>query len=143
MKMFEKLHVGRANKYATDDELARAQKVYNRYADYEREKGYDKFRSFAKFLLEDVDYYQLDSFLWDKGELVKTYDGKIGVTTGWAVVGFSQPHYAVKVDTADGVKTYSADALSEADVPPAVLEYVKSTLQGKVHDKVDEAFKEG
>ena len=119
--------------------------VYNRYAEYWNECGADKkiMRSLTQFLLEDTDYERLDSFLWDKGQLVNTPGGKIGVTTGWCWGnGLRSSHYFVKVDTADGVKFYTADTLSKADVPPAVLEYVKSTLQGKVHDKVDEAFKE-
>ena len=141
MKMFEVLHVGTYNKYATDEELKRAQEVYDRYVGHEREGGHgDKVRSFAKFLLEDVDYDRLDSFLWDKGQLVKTLDGKLGMTIGWTRVGFSKPHFAVSVKTANGNVSYTADAITKADVPPEVLEYVKSTLQDKVHDKVDEAF---
>lgn len=142
MKMFEKLHVGMSYKYATDEELKRAQEVYDRYVGHEREAGRgDKVRSFAKFLLEDVGYDRLDSFLWEKGQLVKTSDGKLGMTTGWTRIGFSAPTFAVSVKTASGDVSYPADALAKADVPPEVLEYVKSTLQDKVHDKVDEAFK--
>ena len=141
MRMFEKLHVGTYYKYVTDDELKRAQEVYDRYVEHERGEGRsDKIRSFAAFLLEDVDYDQLDSFLWEKGQLVKTSDGKLGMTTGWTRIGFSKSHFAVSVKTADGNVSYLADALTKADVPPDVLEYVKSTLQDKVHDKVDEAF---
>lgn len=141
--MFEKLKIN--GKYADKDDMNRAQVVYNRYVEYWNECGADKkcMRSLAQFLIEDVDYERLDSFLWDKGQLVNTPDGKLGMTAGWDWDNWSCPsHYAVKVDTADGTKRYTADRLSKADVPPAVLEYVKSTLQGKVHDKVDEAFKE-
>lgn len=141
MRMFEKLHVGTAYRYATDDELKRAQEVYDRYVEHERGEGHgDKVRSFAEFLLEDVEHDHLESFLWDKGQLVKTQDGKLGMTTGWTRIGFSRSHFAVSVKTASGNVSYLADALTEADVPPEVLEYVKSTLQDKVHDKVDEAF---
>lgn len=141
MRMFEKLHVGTVYKYVTDDELKRAQEVYDRYAEHERGAGRGhKIRSLAAFLLEDVERDQLDSFIWDKGQLVKTSDGKLGVTTGWTRVGFGTSHFAVSVKTANGNVSYLADALTKADVPPEVLEYVKSTLQDKVHDKVDEAF---
>lgn len=144
MRMFEKLKIN--GKYADKDDMNRAQVVYDRFAAYWRKTGASAcdMRSLAQFLLEDVDCERLDSFMWDKGQLVNTSDGKLGVTAGWgwAATGLSSSHFAVKVDTADGVKLYTADALSKADVPPAVLEYVKSTLQGKVHDKVDEAFKE-
>ena len=141
MKMFERLKVGTAYKYATDEELNRAQEVYDRYVEHERKGGHgDKVRSFVRFLLEDDDYDHLESFLWEKGQLVKTSDGKLGMTTGWTRSGFSMPHFAVSVKTANGDVSYLADALTKADVPPEVLEYVKSTLQDKVHDKVDEAF---
>lgn len=142
MRMFEKLHVGTYHKYVTEDEMKRAQEVYDRYVRYWDEGRCDRsrMRSLAQFLLEDVEHDQLDSFLWDKGQLVRTQDGKIGMTVGWARVGCSSSHFAVSVRTSDGVKSYLADALEKADVPPEVLEYVKSTLQDKVHDKVDEAF---
>lgn len=142
MKMFEVLKIGACYRYVTDDEIKHAQTVYDRYVAYWNESGCDKsrMRSLVQFLLEDIAYDHLDSFLWDKGQLVKTCDGKIGVTTGWSRVGFSAPHFAVSVKTANGTVSYPADGLTKADVPPEVLEYVKSTLQDKVHDKVDEAF---
>lgn len=142
MKMFEKLHVGTYHRYATEDEMKRAQEVYDRYVRYWNENGCDRsrMRSLAQFLLEDVEHDQLDSFLWDKGQLVKTPDGKLGMTIGWTRIGYSKSHFAVSVKTANGNVSYLADALTKADVPPEVLEYVKSTLQDKVHDKVDEAF---
>ena len=142
MRMFEKLHVGTSYKYVTDDELKRAQEVYDRYVRFWDESGSDKsrMRSLAQFLLEDVEHDQLDSFIWDKGQLVKTSDGKLGMTIGWTRIGFSKSHFAVSVKTADGNVSYLADALKKADVPPEVLEDVKATLQDKVHDKVDEAF---
>lgn len=144
MRMFEKLKIN--GRYAGKDDMSRAQAVYGRYVAYWNESGGSKslMRSLAQFLLEDVDYERLDSFMWDKGQLVNTPDGKLGVTIGWGwdLIGCHSSHYAVKVDTAGGWKFYTADTLNKADVPPAVLEYAKSTLQGKVHEKVDEAFKE-
>lgn len=140
MKMYEVLHVGTSYRHVTDDEIKYAQKVYDRYVADAKERG-DNVRSLAQFLLEDVDFDRLNSFIWDKGQLVKTSDGKIGVTTGWSRIGFNKVCYAVKVRTAGGEDSYPPDALEEADIPPEVLEYVKSTLQGKVHDKVDEAFR--
>jgi len=139
MRMFEKLKVGTSYKYVTEDELKYANEVYSRYADYAKERGC-KVRTLAEFLLENVERDQLDSFIWDKGQLVKTSDGKLGMTTGWTRIGFGTSHFAVSVKTANGNVSYLADALTKADVPPEVLEYVKSTLQDKVHDKVDEAF---
>ena len=140
MKMFEKLNVG-LNKFVTKDELKYANEVYSRYADDAKERG-RRVRSLAEFLLEDVECDNLDSFIWDKGQLVKTQDGKLGMTTGWTRIGFNTSRYAVSVKTANGEVACLADTLKKADVPPEVLEYVKSTLQDKVHEKVDEAFKE-
>ena len=141
MKIYEKLGIG-AGRYVTKDEMNRAEAVYGRYHEFRESRQDYSPISLAEFLLQDVDYDHLDCFTWPKGELVKTKDGAIGVTTGWSVVGFSSPHFAVSVKTARGELCYDADDLQKADVPPEVLEYVKSTLQDKVHGKVDEAFKE-
>ena len=150
MKMFEKLNMGVSYSYVTEDQLAYAQKVYDRYfrflkkrygGDYGTDRNHTAV-SLVEFLLQDVNYYRLDSFTMDEGVLVKTHDGAIGLTVGWDIVGFSSPHYAVSVKTATGVHNYDVDGLEKAAIPPEVLEYVKSTLQDKVHGKVDEAFEE-
>jgi hypothetical protein len=141
MKMYEKLKIG-TGRYVTKDEMCRAEAVYGRYLEFRRDRHDDSPMSLMEFLLQDVDYDRLDCFTWPKGELVKTKDGALGVTTGWSVVGFTSTHCAVAVKTAKGEVCYDADELQKADVPPEVLEYVKSTLQDKVHSKVDEAFKE-
>lgn len=148
MKMFEKLKVGAAYRKVTDDELAYAQKVYDRYVGFLKDRygpSYGTVKdqtavSLAEFLLQDVDYCRLDSFTMGAGVLVKTEDGAIGITVGWTVVGFNSPRYAVLVKTAAGTGFHDVDDLEEASIPPEVLEYVKSTLQDEVHDKVDEAF---
>lgn len=150
MKMFERMGVGAALKYMTNDELAEAKKVYGRYVDflkglYGDEYGIDSGHtamSPAKFLLQDVDYEHLDSFMWDKGVLVKTQSGLLGVTVGWYAARASHPTYAVRVRTANGVINSLSEDLKKADIPPEALDYVKSTLQNQVHNKVDEAFKE-
>lgn len=142
MKVFEKLHVGTGS-YVKKDEMNRAETVYRRYLEFRESRHDDNPMTLAEFLLQDVDYYHCDCFTWPKGVLVKTKDGAIGVTTGWSVVGFTSTYYQVSVKTARGEICCDADDLQKADVPPEVLEYVKSTLQDKVHGKVDEAFKEG
>ena len=141
MKIYEKLKIG-AGRYVAKDEMDRAKAVYDRYREFCESRHDDNPLSLAEFLLQDVDYDRLDCFTWPKGELVKTKDGAIGVTTGWSVVGCASTHFAVEVKTARGELSYDADGLQKAEVPPEVLEYVKSTLQDKVHGKVDEAFKE-
>lgn len=151
MKMFEKLKVGTGVPgYVTDGELKRAMKVYDRYVDFLTERYGDNYGtsrdctavSLAEFLLQDVSYQRLDSFMWDKGVLVKTDSGAIGVTVGWCLVGCFSVCYGIKVRTAAGTQTAYADNIEKADIPPEVLDYVKSVLQDKVHGKVDEAFKE-
>lgn len=141
MKIYEKLGIG-AGRYITKDEMNRAEAVYGRYLGFRESRHDDNPLTLAEFLLQDVDYDRLDCFTWPKGELVKTKDGALGMTTGWATVGFASSHFEVAVKTARGELCYNADDLQKADVPPEVLEYVKSTLQDKVHGKVDEAFKE-
>jgi len=150
MKVFEKLNVGVGYAYVTDEQLAYAQKVYGRYVGFLKKRygadyGNDRLHtavSLVEFLLQDVSHDRMDSFTMDEGILVKTQSGAVGLTVGWDIVGFSHPHYEVSVKTSTGVHCYDVDSLAKADIPPEVLEYVKSTLQDKVHNKVDEAFKE-
>lgn len=150
MKMFERMGVGTTFKYVTNDELAEAKKVYGRYVDllkglYGDEYGIDRGHtamSLAEFLLQDVNYEHLDSFMWDEGVLVKTQSGLLGVTVGWYVARAVYPTYAVRVRTANGIINSYSEDLEKAGIPPEVLTYVKSTLQNQVHNKVDEAFKE-
>jgi hypothetical protein len=151
MKMFEKLKVGTTHSYVTDDELNYAKEVYARYVGFLKDRYGDNYGSdrestaisLVEFLLQDAGYVRLDSFMWDKGILVKTRSGCLGLTVGWDKVGISSCNYAVSVRTAGGVGCLYPEDLEKAEIPPEVLEYVKSTLQGKVHDKVDEAFEEG
>lgn len=141
MKIYEKLKIGTGN-CITKDEMNRAEAVYGRYLEFRRDRHDDNPMSLAEFLLQNVDYDRLDCFMWPKGELVKTRDGAIGMTTGWTIIGFHSTHFAVNVKTAKGEYGYDADELQKADVPLEVLEFVKSSLKDKVHGKVDEAFKE-
>ena len=151
MKVFEKLGVGVGYSYVPADQLAYAQKVYDRYVGFLKKRYGDRHGtdgnptavSLVEFLLQDVSYYRMDSFAMDEGVLVKTSSGAVGLTVGWDIVGFSHPHYEVAVKTSTGVHCYDVDSLAKADIPPEVLDYVKSTLQDKVHGKVDEAFEEG
>ena len=150
MKMFEKMRIGTTFNYVTDGELADAKKVYGRYMDFLKKLYGDKYgsdrkytaMSLAEFLLQDTDYNYLDSFMWDKGVLVKTKSGHIGLTVGWTPISPGSNSFAVRVKTSRGVAYAFNDDLEKAEIPPEVLDYVKSTLQDKVHGKIDEAFKE-
>ena len=148
MKMFEKLRVGTYLKRPTYEDLERARKVYYRFEECLKDlygDGYKKnseYVPFEMFLLEDVDLRRLDAFEWDRDVLVRTKDGKIGKTNGWTIVGSTNWRWNVKVLLATGESSLDADRIVKSDVPPEVLEYVKSTLQDKVHSKVDEAFTE-
>ena len=150
MKMFEKMKIGTRVRHVTDSELADAKKVYGRYVDFLKELYGDEYgiedahtdMSLAEFLLQDIDYNYLDSFMWDKGVLVKTKSGLIGLTVGWTQINPGYNKFAVRVKTSRGVAYYLNDDREKAEVPPEVLDYAKSTLQDKVHGKIDEAFKE-
>lgn len=135
-KMYELLGVARNSRHPSKEELERARHVYGNYV----ERCGEDAVSFAEFLLTDVGYERYDSFTWDKGILVKAPDGRIGMTCGWSLVGFSYTHYETTVRTAEGEKCYESDQLEKAEIPPEVLEYVKSTLKPVVQAKVDEAF---
>ena len=142
MKIYEKLKIGTERPYVTKNEMSRAEAAYGRYLEFCRSEHNDNPMALVEFLLQDADYDRLDCFMWPKGELVKTKDGALGMTTGWITVGCAETYFKVTVKTAKGVAFYNADDLQKTDIPPEVLEYVKATLQDKVHGKVDEAFKE-
>ena len=143
MKMYEKLGVG-AGKYVTEEDEKTAKHVYANFEAYKREHGdVESLVPLWKFLLLDVEYMRHDAFTWDRGLLVNTPDGKVGMTSGWDKIGMCSSAYAVAVDTAAGTLHYSADKLSKAEIPPGVLEYVKSTLKPVVQAKVNEASNEG
>lgn len=135
-KMYQLLGVARNSRHPSKEELERARHVYGNYVE---RRGEDAV-SFVEFLLTDVGYERYDSFTWDKGILVKAPDGRIGMTCGWSLVGFSASHFEVTLRMAGGEVCYTADQLVKADIPPEVLEYVKSTLKPVVQAKVDEAF---
>lgn len=150
MKVFEKMKVGVRYCYVTDEELAYAREVHGRYVSFLKELYGGKYGSdrkntavsLAEFLLQEVDYHHLDSFMWDKGVLVKTKSGLIGLTVGWTPITPGSDDFAVRVKTSRGVAYAFHGDLEKADIPPEVLDYVKSTLQNQVRNKVDEAFKE-
>ena len=144
MKMYEYLGVARNNSCPTDDEMKCAHHVYQNYVAQYRKSCGDGSKppmTFARFLLTDTGYDGYDAFTWDEGILVKAKAaGTLGLTCGWTRVGFSSSHYEVSVRTARGVLCYKPDEIEPADIPPEVLEYVKSTLKPAVQAKVDEAF---
>lgn len=136
-KMYQFLGTARSCAYPSKEDMEYARHVYENYVERQGENAV----SFAEFLLTDVGYKRYDSFAWDKGILVKTPDGQIGMTCGWwSLCGLNSSHFEVTVRVASGEKCYTADQLVKADIPPEVLEYVKSTLKPVVQAKVDEAF---
>lgn len=115
---------------------------YSRYLEYMKAHHEAAVpMSLAQFLLTKVVVSGFDAFTWAKGTLVKVKDSNmIGIVTGWSDIGFSHPKAAVEVRTAKGESGQYPANLEVAEIPPEVLEYVASTLKGKVHDKVEEAF---
>lgn len=150
MKMFEKMRVGTTFGNVTKDELASAEKVYSRYVNFMKKLYGDEYGvdgahtalSLAEFLLQDVNWSNLASFMWEKNVPVKTKSGRFGITAGWSMPGVGIIDFRVNVKTTNGVEHFRPSELEKADIPPEVLDYVKSTLQNQVHNKVDEAFKE-
>jgi hypothetical protein len=132
-----------------EDRMEAAEVLYQRYLAYLHNCYGDdvKSLSFARFLLSDAKATGLDSFLWDVGVLVKVKAGKqagsIGLTVGYTLVGCNTSYIRVCVRTSAGEMTFSMDEIEKADIPPEVLDYVKSTLKDRVHTKVDEAFTDG
>jgi hypothetical protein len=132
-----------------EDRMEAANVLYQRYLTYmqNRHRADAKPLSFAQFLLSDAKATGFDSFLWDVGMLVKVKAGKqagsIGLTVGYTLVGCNTSYIKVCVRTSAGEMTFSMDEIEKADIPPEVLEYVKSTLRDQVHTKVDEAFDGG
>ncbi len=154
MRMFEKLGIARSYGFLTDDEEEAAKKVYKRYTDWY--KSYHgntlNMKSILQFLFEDTNHLAVDVFLWEKGKLVKTREGKIGLTVGWTEVGLGCHDFRVCVQTSGGEGVFKSDEIELADVPPEVIEYVKGEVVGliekradeelrnRIHEKVDEAF---
>lgn len=132
-----------------EDRMEAAEVLYKRYLAYMHNRYGDDAKplSLARFLLSNAKATGLDSFLWDVGVLVKVKAGKwtgsIGLTSGYTLVGCNTSYVRVCVRTSAGEKTFHADEIEEAEIPPEVLEYVKSTLKEQVHTKVDEAFGDG
>ena len=154
MRMFEKLGIARSYGYLTSDEEEAAKKVYKRYTDwYESYHGNTlNMKSILQFLFEDTNHLAVDVFLWEKGKLVKTNGGRIGLTVGWTEIGVCGKDFRVCVKTSSGEGTFKFDEIELADVPPEVVEYVKGeviglvekqvdeNLRNRIHEKVDEAF---
>ena len=132
-----------------EDRMEAAEVLYQRYLAYMHNRYGDDAKPlpFARFLLSDAKATGLDSFVWDVGVLVKVKDGKwtgtIGLTTGYTLVGVNTSYIRVCVRISAGEMTFSANEIERADIPPEVLDYVKSTLRDQVHTKVDEAFVDG
>ena len=128
-----------------DGHMKEAESLYKRYLEYMGiyRKGVERL-SFPQFLLTKIGPTGFDSFVWPKDALVKVKaTGKIGLVTGWCLIGVMSPRTAVSVRLAGGETSLHADQIEKAEVPPEVLEYVAGTLKDKVHGKVDEAFDGG
>ena len=127
------------------DSMEAANRIYQRYVEFMNNR-YEKpeMLTFARFLLSRAKATGFDSFLWSEGTLVKVKaGGAIGLVTGYTTVGVYAPHIAVCVRTSKGTSSFGATEIEKADIPPEVLDYVKSTLRDQVHTKVDEAFVDG
>ena len=129
-------------KSPSDEAMETAGVWYSRYLEYmQANHSARKPLSLAQFLLTKVEDSGFDAFAWAKDTLVRLkHSGAIGLVTGWCDVGFSNPKANVQVTTANGESGQPPGNLEVAQIPPEVLEYVASTLKGRVHEKVEEAF---
>lgn len=142
-KLVHELMPGLTSYKSPSDETMEAVGVwYSRYLEYMKAHHEALIPlSLAQFLLTKVEDSGFDAFMWAKDTLVRVKDSNmIGIVTGWDDIGFSNPTVAVEVRTAKGEGGQSPANLEVAQIPPEVLEYVASTLKGRVHDKVEEAF---
>ena len=127
------------------DNMEAANRIYQRYVEFMNNRYEEpELISFARFLLSKANATGFDSFLWEEGTLVKVKSsGAVGLVVGYTIVGIHSTHIAVCVRISTGVTSFSAGQIEKAEIPPEVLEYVKSTLKDQVHTKVDEAFGDG
>lgn len=119
--------------------------IYDRYQKFMCSR-YEKpeILTFARFLLSNAKVTGFDSFLWEEGTLVKVKSsGALGLVVGYTIVGVCSTSFAVSVRTSKGLSSCFSSEIVKAEIPPEVLEYVKSTLKDQVHTKVDEAFDDG
>lgn len=123
-----------------------AETLYSRYLEDMKERcpGVQPL-TLAAFLLTKIESSGFDSFVWEKGTLVRVKaTGKLGQVTGWCFAGIvPYRRIEVTVRTADGDGSFRSGQIEKAEVPPEILEYVASTLKDRVHGKVDEAFEGG
>ena len=128
-----------------DGHMMEAETLYGRYLSYMHDhRTAAEPISLAQFLFAKIEPTGFDSFVWPKDTLVKIKsNGMLGMVTDWRDVGCSSSHVEVEVKHARGTGCFRPDQIEKAEVPPEVLEYVASTLKGKVHGKVDEAFDGG
>jgi len=125
-----------------DGHMKEAETLYSRYLEYmKRYRSCVQPLTLAAFMLTKIEPAGFDSFVWEKGTLVKVKaTGKLGLVTGWCLVGCMNYRAAVSVRLAGGEASFRSDQIEKAEVPPEVLEYVAGTLKDRVHGKVDEAF---
>lgn len=154
MRMFERLGIVSGYEFLTDERERLAKNIYDKYVDWYKEYHHSSngMKSFAQFLFMDLGCEAFDVFLWNRGVLVKTNDGKIGLTTGWTEASVTNHDLRVVVKTSNGACALKADEIHTAEVPYELIDYVKSEIMGllekqvdeglrnRIHEKVDEAF---
>lgn len=111
----------------------------------EAKEAYERFQAHGRllvpvrdcdpFVFAFVDHgYQAFTFKLDQVVRSKT-SGSLAIVTGWREVGSG---WHVRAKTAKGEFDFDAECLEPAEFPEGLVEI----LRGKVHTKVDEAFKE-
>ena len=111
----------------------------------EAKEAYKRFQAYARSS-PVRDYYDpfvfafcghgSQAFTFYPDQIVKNRQGELAIVTGWKDT--SSHGWLVRVKTAKG----EYDSLAEELAPAAFPEGLVEILRGKVHGKVDEAFKE-
>ena len=109
----------------------------------EAKEAYARFQKHGRTLVPQQDCdpfvfsfcgYGYQSFTFKPDQVVDA-DGELAIVTGW---GATFSGWKVRAKTAKGEFSWDAEDLKLAEFPEGLVEI----LRGRVHSKVDEAFKE-
>ncbi len=122
-----------------NDYLINRSSITTACAAKEAKEAYERFRAHGRdcdpFVFAFVDHgYQAFTFKPDQVVRSKT-SGSLAIVTGWREVGSG---WKVRARTAKGEFDFEAEDLKPEAIPDGIVEI----LRGRVHSKVDEAFKE-
>ena len=111
----------------------------------EAKEAYERFQAHGRLLVPTRDCdpfvfafvdYGYQAFTFKPDQVVRSKkSGSLAIVTGWREVGSG---WRVRAKTANGEFDFDAEDLAPAAFPEGLVEL----MRGRVHSKVDEAFKE-